>query len=70
LDEDDEAEQDQEEGDEFVDRARSLESQLPAKSTPPLPRSEPDEQDVNDESLSLFRDFINSLEKKPPEEGN
>jgi hypothetical protein len=70
LDEDDEAEQDQEEGDEFVDRARSLESQLPAKSTPPLPRSEPEEQDVNDESLSLFRDFINSLEKKPPEEGN
>jgi len=69
LDDEDEAEQDQDEGDEFVDRARSLEAQLPTKSTPPRP--EPEEQDVNDESLSLFRDFINSLEKRPPsDEGN
>ena len=31
---------------------------------------EPEERDVNEESLSIFRDFINSLEKqKPPEEG-
>lgn len=31
--------------------------------------AEPDERDVNEENLSLFRDFINSLEKpKPPEE--
>ncbi len=71
LDEDDDGEQDQDEGDEFVDRARSLESQLPTKPAPPLTtRTEPEEQDVNDESLSLFRDFINSLEKKPPEEDN
>lgn len=34
-------------------------------------REEPDEQDVNEESLSVFREFINSLEKpKPPEEGS
>ena len=31
---------------------------------------EPEERDVNEESLSIFRDFINSLEKqKPPDEG-
>ena len=46
--------------------------------TPPLPatrtssraeREEPEERDVNEESLSIFRDFINSLEQqKPPEE--
>jgi bifunctional DNase/RNase len=31
---------------------------------------EREERDVNEESLSIFRDFINSLEKqKPPEEG-
>ena len=30
---------------------------------------EPEERDVNEESLSIFRDFINSLEKqKPPDE--
>ena len=33
-------------------------------------REEPEERDVNEESLSIFRDFINSLEQqKPPEEG-
>ena len=32
-------------------------------------REEPEERDVNEESLSIFRDFINSLEQqKPPEE--
>lgn len=46
-------------------------------SKPPLPlpsakretREEPEERDVSEENLSIFRDFINSLEnKKPPEE--
>lgn len=64
LDEEDE----EEETDDFVSRARSLESQLPSKG-PSISRDEPEERDVNDESLSLFRDFINSLEQKdPPEE--
>jgi bifunctional DNase/RNase len=63
-----EEDEEEEEADDFVDRARSLESQLPGKSTPP--REETEEREVNDESLSLFRDFINSLEnKQPPEEG-
>jgi bifunctional DNase/RNase len=40
---------------------------------PPVSRreaqEEPEERDVSDENLSIFRDFINSLEnKKPPEE--
>ena len=44
---------------------------------PPTPRREPrpeqtvetDDREVNEENLSIFRDFINSLEqKKPPEE--
>jgi hypothetical protein len=42
-------------------------------SVPQSLASEPEEReerDVNEESLSIFRDFINSLEKqKPPEEG-
>ncbi|GAC1385016.1 MAG: bifunctional nuclease family protein [Herpetosiphon sp.] len=34
-------------------------------------REEVEERDVNEENLSVFRDFINSLEKpKPPEEGS
>ncbi|MBA3945250.1 MAG: bifunctional nuclease family protein [Herpetosiphonaceae bacterium] len=34
-------------------------------------REETEERDVNEESLSVFRDFINSLEKpKPPEESS
>ena len=33
-------------------------------------REEPEERDVSEESLSIFRDFINSLDpQKPPEEG-
>jgi bifunctional DNase/RNase len=65
---DDEEEEEEAETDDFVNRARSLESQLPSKGT--TPREEVEERDVNDESLSLFRDFINSLEnKQPPEEG-
>ncbi|MBV9789185.1 MAG: bifunctional nuclease family protein, partial [Chloroflexi bacterium] len=40
---------------------------------PPVSRreapEEPEDREVSDENLSLFRDFINSLEnKKPPEE--
>ena len=45
---------------------------LPAlrQSAAPSEPEEPDEREVNDESLSVFRDFINSLEQqKPPEEG-
>lgn len=47
------------------------------EETPTLPTArqvtvepeEPDERDVNEESLSIFRDFINSLEnQKPPDE--
>jgi uncharacterized protein len=39
----------------------------PAATTQP---EEPEERDVNEESLSIFRDFINSLEnQKPPDEG-
>jgi len=32
------------------------------------PRAASDEQEVSDENLSIFRDFINSLEEKPPDE--
>ncbi len=32
------------------------------------PREAAEEQEVSDENLSIFRDFINSLEEKPPEE--
>ena len=61
-------EEEEEEEDDFVNRARSLESQLPSKG-PAAPREETEEREVSDESLSLFRDFINSLEnKEPPEE--
>ena len=43
---------------------------LPATRTSSrVEREEPEERDVNEESLSIFRDFINSLEQqKPPEE--
>lgn len=42
---------------------------LPLPSSRREPREEPEERDVNEENLSIFRDFINSLEnKKPPEE--
>ena len=43
---------------------------LPALRQPAAEKEEPEERDVNEESLSIFRDFINSLEKqKPPDEG-
>lgn len=33
------------------------------------PRDEPEEREINDEKLSIFRDFINSLEnEKPPDD--
>lgn len=43
---------------------------LPLPSPRREPRDEPvEERDVSEENLSIFRDFINSLEnKKPPEE--
>lgn len=47
-------------------------SSLPLPPRRPIarePRPEAEERDVNEENLSIFRDFINSLEqKKPPEE--
>lgn len=47
-------------------RQSSAENELRASNT-----EENDDRDVNEESLSIFRDFINSLEKpKPPEEGS
>jgi hypothetical protein len=42
----------------------------PARQASASQPEEREERDVNEESLSIFRDFINSLEKqKPPEEG-
>jgi len=43
----------------------------PARPVSRRAADEPEERDVNEESLSVFRDFINSLEqqKPPPEEG-
>jgi uncharacterized protein len=43
---------------------------LPPRRPPTRePRADAEEHDVNEENLSIFRDFINSLEqKKPPEE--
>lgn len=43
----------------------------PARPVSRRTADEPEERDVNEESLSVFRDFINSLEqqKPPPEEG-
>jgi bifunctional DNase/RNase len=42
----------------------------PARQALATEPDEREERDVNEESLSIFRDFINSLEKqKPPEEG-
>jgi len=42
----------------------------PARQAVASEPEEREERDVNEESLSIFRDFINSLEKqKPPEEG-
>jgi bifunctional DNase/RNase len=48
------------------------EEDLPRAALPPAQRREeqdvPEERDVSDESLSIFRDFINSLENRPPPE--
>lgn len=55
--------EDEEEEDESPD------ARLPTPMPRREPREEPEERDVNEENLSIFRDFINSLEnKKPPEE--
>lgn len=59
---------DEDEEDEDEDEAPSSPS-LPLSSPRRAAREEPEERDVNEENLSIFRDFINSLEnKKPPEE--
>jgi hypothetical protein len=57
------------------DEEEEDEDETPKPALPPLPtarretRDEPEERDVSEENLSIFRDFINSLEnKKPPEE--
>jgi uncharacterized protein len=65
LNEDDE-EEEEEEAEPELPSALSL---PPARERRAERRDEPEEQDVNEENLSVFRDFINSLEqKKPPEE--
>ncbi len=55
------------------DEEESEQPSLPPPAARREPRREqnrePDDRDVNEENLSIFRDFINSLEqKKPPEE--
>ncbi len=61
-----EAEAEDEEETPMLPASRPFESRAGTKAGEDV---EPDERDVNEENLSLFRDFINSLEKpKPPEE--
>ncbi len=62
-----------EEGEGEAEAEADEEQEAPALPSPrPSPRAErdePEERDVNEESLSIFRDFINSLEQqKPPDE--
>lgn len=64
LSDDDEEEEEEAEPD--IPSALSL---PPSRERRPERREEPEEQDINEDNLSVFRDFINSLEqKKPPEE--
>jgi uncharacterized protein len=66
LNEDDDEEEEEDEAEPELPSALSL---PPARERRAERREEPEEQDVNEENLSVFRDFINSLEqKKPPEE--
>ena len=66
----------EDEDEEAEDEEAEAEEQ-PSLPPPPSARREirretnpEEERDVNEENLSIFRDFINSLEqKKPPEEG-
>ena len=62
-----------------VTLAEEEEEEEEEAETPPLPapspresiepRDEPEEREINDEKLSIFRDFINSLEnEKPPDD--
>lgn len=51
------------------DEEETTKPPLPLPSARREPREETEERDVSEENLSIFRDFINSLEnKKPPEE--
>jgi uncharacterized protein len=52
-----------------VDDAPEQPAFPPVRSSATVEPDEPEDRDVNEESLSIFRDFINSLEKqKPPDE--
>ncbi len=63
---DDDEEEEEEEAEPDLPSALSLPS---SRERRPERREEPEEQDINEDNLSVFRDFINSLEqKKPPEE--
>ncbi|WP_026369357.1 bifunctional nuclease family protein [Kallotenue papyrolyticum] len=64
----DEEEEEEEEAEPELPSSFSLPPMRERPATPPA-REEAEEADFNDENLSVFRDFINSLEqKKPPEE--
>jgi len=57
------------EDEEDEDEEETTKPPLPLPSAKREMREEPEERDVSEENLSIFRDFINSLEnKKPPEE--
>jgi len=57
------------EDDEVEDEEDDDQPDLPPPVARRERREEPEERDVSEENLSIFRDFINSLEqKKPPEE--
>jgi uncharacterized protein len=59
---------DEDEEEEEADEPSSFPLPAPRREARP-PREESEEREVSEESLSIFRDFINSLEnKKPPEE--
>lgn len=61
-------EEEEEEAEPELPSSFSLPPTRERPATPPA-REEAEEADFNDENLSVFRDFINSLEqKKPPEE--
>jgi len=57
----------EDEEEEEEEEAPSLPAPSPREAIEP--RDEPEEREINDEKLSIFRDFINSLEnEKPPDD--
>lgn len=62
-------EEDEDEEEPDIDRDQPSLPLPPPREARRDPSEEVEERDVNEENLSIFRDFINSLEqKKPPEE--